>query len=585
MGVKNWCYGAKEPDLTTAVQEAVYRAHQYRNKLCELELQKRERHDELLRRLVPDYTALLQQCEQLSQQIEDLLGQIQAERVKQRTKTPTGVQSLAEQVKQLKAERKERWRQCTAAKKAAYQTAAVKAAMDANQEQFNREVKAAKQESGLYWGTEAVVRESCGSFNRGAPPEFRRFSGEGQLGVQLQGGVDTADMFNKNTLCYLAPGEGKYSDCWFRIGSDNRRPIFAKIPVILHRPLPAGRVKWAYLERRRLADQVKYKLRLSIDITAPPPPFVDGEVAVHTGWRTEDNGLRVATWLGSDGRQGVLRLPNWHCQDYVKLDLVASQRKTRFNNALQLLRDWLKDAEVEVPEWFAEATTHLHAWRSQQRLASLVYRWRDERFEADEEIFEQLNEWRKYDKHRWQHASRLFLRIKNRRKDLYRCFVKDLRKHYGVVYLAKLPAEKLARRSEVEELAYDNTQANRNAKIAAISQLGQFLGESFPQRVIEVGVVNLTRQCASCGHINRRSDSWKVQCLGCGETYDIDDNAVSNTFTRGEVAHADGALEELARKAAEKQRKAEERLAKLITGRQEAGRKQQAAKDKKRKPA
>src|SRR5690606_31760086 len=90
--------------------------------------------------------------------------------------------------------------------------------------------------------------------------------GEGQIAVQLQGGMDTDQMWSPNTLCYLDQHEDGPVTCVCRIASDERgKPIFARVPIIFHRPLPRGRVKWCYVERRMLADRERWSVRFTID--------------------------------------------------------------------------------------------------------------------------------------------------------------------------------------------------------------------------------------------------------------------------------------------------------------------------------
>lgn len=540
---KNWVYGAKAPDVERAVSDAIFAAHRYRNRLCELELEKRQRHEELLQRLAPGYVAACEAVGAAEARLAEIRDAIQAERVKQRTKKPEGCGHLIAEATAIKATLKVLRATRKAEKQAAYATPNVIDAMKENAAHHKAACAEAKAASGLYWGTEAIVKQACASFASGAPPRFKRYEGEGQLAVQLQGGLDCADADRSNTLCYLGDAiDHKRRWCYIRIGSDGRAPVFARVPIVFNRPLPAGKIKWAYLERRKIASHVRWSIRLTIDCDTEPDRCRDGEVAIHTGWRMEPSGLRVCTWLGSDGERGCLRLGKNHCDDYAKLDEIKSARDLAFNEMISELREWIKDRDV--PEWMAEVRPHLHLWKSPARLAKLYWQWCEDCIDGGEAMLERLNQWRKQDKHRWQNERRLSVRIVRRRNDLFRNFAKQLSDRYGVAVVSPIDAKALTENSEPEELERDNTQAHRHAKWAAVSTLTQCFREKFPLHCIDVSGVDITRQCCNCGTLSA-STKRKVQCLECGHTHDVDDNAVANTLARGEAAIKSGALLDL----------------------------------------
>ena len=575
MPTKNWVYGAKSPDIEQAVSDAIYAAHRYRNKLCELELEKRKRHEDLLQRLAPDYVTACKAVEAEEKLLGEAREAIQEERVKQRTKKPKGVDHLTAKASECKAALKQLRADRKAAKQSAYDDPAVTQAMEQNQQQHKEACAEAKANSGLYWGTEAIVKQACKSFAAGAPPRFKRFDGEGQLAVQLQGGHDTSDALDSDTRLQLivpdalqerllmhgkAPRSKTTVACLIRIGSyDNKSPIFARVPIKFHRALPPGKIKWAYLERRMLANRPKWSVRLTIDVPEPDRPRPDGYVAIHVGWHSEAKGLRVATSLGSDGKYRYLRLSNEHLADYERLDSVRSQRDIAFNEIRDRFTEWLKSHTH--PEWLDEDTKFISRWKSPAKLAGIILRWRDERFEGDG-IFDSLNQWRKQDKHRWQHERRLSKRIVRRRSDLYRNFAKQLSDQYGTAFIAPIDAKELVEHSKPEDLERDNRLSARRAKQAAVSDLLRMIREKFPLHCVEIDAKGITKTCANCGAENvvRRR---KVQCVGCHKTYDVDENALSNTLARGEVALKSGALLELRQAQEDKEQQQREKLAKM----------------------
>lgn len=407
--------------------------------------------------------------------------------------------------------------------------------------------------------------------------------------MQLQNGLDTRVATDRNTRFQLIlppeleeamAVEGKASsglcrtaECLFRIGSDKRKPVFARLPISFHRPLPPGKIKWAYLERRRIADHVRWSIRLTIDVArGPAPPITKPTVAVHVGWRMDKDELRVLTWKGSNGSQGVLSLPKSHLDDYLRLDEVQSIRDLKFNAAVAHLRQWLSGREI--PDWLKEATKWLHLWEAQARLAALVWRWKSDRFDGDADILDEIDTWRKFDKKRWQHERRLTVRVARRRKDWYRNFTCRLKKHFDVVIIAPISAKKLVERHKPEDLEQDPKA--RRAKQAAVAGLLTIISEKFGLRCVVTDAAGITRTCSQCGHDNA-APRRRVQCGGCSRKYDRDENAVVNTLARGETALEDGALFENIVEDRAKTEKAKAKLLKMQEGNRAANKRKKEA--------
>lgn len=559
MRTLNWVYGAGEPEEAEAVTEIMRAAHQYRNRLCELELAKRERHEALLQRLAPEYVAACEAVTATEQRLADAREAIQRERQRQRTKTPTGCehhQSAAEQAKrdlrELRATRQ-------LAKRESYETPAVRKAMAANQQQHREEVAAAKRASGLYWGTEAIVTQACQSFRAGAPPRFARWEGEGQVAAQLQGGlcVTEADGTSGATLLQILippatqqileargklPRSRRRGEVLLRVGSDGpggRVPIFARIPIRFHRPLPSGgRIKWAYLERRMIANRARWTVRLTIDVPDMPPRDSETWCALHIGWLRQGGSIRAGIWRGSDGQQGEIVLPDGHCRQYEYLDEVRSARDRDHADHRDELRGWM--AERSVPDWMAERTETIAHWRSPARMAALILHWRDHRIEGDEEVFTRMDAWRRRDKHAWQHSRRLQKRLVRRRSCWYRELAKRLSDRYGTLYYAQFANAQLCENSDPEDLERDNPLVHRAAKIAAVSDLTRMVREQFGAWAVEVPSEMLTKECSRCGEVTEPDLRRRLTRCQCRQ--DIDESALANTIARGHVLRDQGAV-------------------------------------------
>jgi len=582
MPTLNWVYGAKSPDISEAIEAAILAAHRYRNKLCELELAKRERHYALLRELAPEFVIAEAAVKGPADEVKECREEIKMECAKQQTKKPKGVSQWTSRIAELKGPLKELRAVLKEKKLAAYTDPKVRVAMDTNSVQHKDDCATAKKESGLYWGTEGFIRNSCRPFAKGAPPKYARFRGEGQVAIQIQKGLDCAEIIVKsNTLCYIEPGDGKLAICWFRVASDEKgKPVFASVPIIFHRPMPkGGRIKMAFLERRKIADHVRWSIRLTIDVPMPDGRDTYSWAAIHCGWTMQPNGLRVAIWQGSDGVAGAMVLPPDHLADYDRLDNIRSDRDLQFNAAMASLIAFCTDREL--PEWLEERRPHFAKWKSQARLSWLVTHWRDNRFDDDAEIFDQLESWRKPDKHKWQHERRLSVRVVRRRTDLYRNLAKQLSVRYGVLYYSQIDAKDLTENSQPEELKRDNTASHRHAKQAAVSDFVQKFKQKFPFHAICTDTENMTIQCSNCGELCRRVKSRRlVVCDGCGKTHDEDSNALANTIARGEAMQKSGALLAMVEKHEEKEESKLLKLAKM----QQANRDKVAARKIANKP-
>lgn len=547
MTVKNYTYGARVPDNLDVVNDQIRKAHDYRNRICAIELSHRERHRAILMRLCPEFARLSDEIAAVESQLGAAREAIQAAKSKQRTKTPTGVDGVVATADYCKSTLKQLQVELKAEKLGSYETDAVRAAILGNQAIKAKELAEAKASAGLYWGTEALVAASCKTFSSKSPPRFARWQGEGQLAVQLQKGRPVELATSSDTRFQLLipdDWEGRERiDCLIRVMSEpNGSPVFARVPIRLHRPLPpGGKIKWAYLEKRKQANKDKWKIRLSIDIPDEEPPLPNSPmVAIHVGWRKDDDSLRVATWLGSDGRSGTIGMPMSHVEQYLHLDEASAIRDVKLNEAISELKSFLKGS---VPDWLVDRTKSLHLWKSQARLAGLMRYWRDNRFEGDGAIYDSLESWRKTDKHDWQHERRLALRLVRRRKNHYRVSLRCLRRQYPIVTIAEIDKAELMERSNPEDLKRDNSLANRYAGISASSDFTDIIKEVWPLAWINADFKNISRQCMNCGHVNDAKFSrWKVTCKGCKTEYDIDDNGVLHTLMRGETMAKSGAL-------------------------------------------
>jgi len=138
----------------------------------------------------------------------------------------------------------------------------------------------ARGESGLYWGSYQLVEEAMAEAHKGAPPSFRRWDGRGTTAVHLQGDpVSTAEVLScqRNDVRFLAAPENTdrpyAAQVWLRVASQapesrgRPEPVWCVVPISDHRPLPPyGRVRWARLHRRRVGTVITWAIHFVVTL-------------------------------------------------------------------------------------------------------------------------------------------------------------------------------------------------------------------------------------------------------------------------------------------------------------------------------
>jgi hypothetical protein len=552
-----YSFGALAPTHNLdLVEDQIYRAHRYRNDLVAIECERRTACQQLLLAHYPGLSQAEALVTELDNQVKQMLAQIAANNAAARRKraTPAEQATLKEQRQALKEARAT----AKTLRKAAYADPRMRQALDQVDAEAKAKSLALRAGSQLYWPVYLAVEQSLMDMRRGAPPQFKRWRGDGKFSVQLQGGLSLDELFSeKDTQLRLAPvpaeayaprkpARERYTLCHLRVGSDaKRKPIWAVVPVFLHRPLPAGsRVKWAYLLRRRIGTQVRWQFQLVLERAcgwAKSDLATDGTVGIDLGWRilprnhpTHPGGLRVAYWVGSDNDQGELILPRDDLSRWTKVESLQSIRDRNFDDIRHLLGEYLDVAEV--PTWFQEETSSLAQWRSPARLCTLWRRWSLERFPGDRGIWTLVACWCKQDQHLWDWQAFQLRRSLNWRDNLFRHFVRDMRRRYHLARLEDADWSQLQRRPGPEEAS--DLQARMYQRIASVGRLRQLLEEGMA-RTERLPTPFTTLTCHHCGQTCAFDAARNLQhtCEHCGTTWDQDENAGHNLLN-GNIAAA-----------------------------------------------
>lgn len=429
---KVYKYGAWEPkhNLELTQQQRIY-GHRYLNKLVELELRRRKDYHEFMAAACPALTDLYAREDQVDREIaeaeralrrrnsaerkkgvtnEDLLRlrelektrrQIWTERKRLETEArnaghapleaiapldvelsqlAAAAQASAAAAKKETASAVTRWRKCL---RAAEQTA-VQRGLAILGLLHEERVRQARKESGCYWGTYSLVERAAKDFGQGTPPKFRRWTGEGYVGVQMQASVprtaadvyegrcpvlridmppaQTAlrttdageqvevlfDPYDRVPPTYERPGpdgtpvrvpflsRGKAprapsrmrrTTAWLRIGTQDREPVWSGIPINMDRLIPENaKVTWASLHSEHVGPLWKYDGEIRRE--GKREWSLHLTIAMPQGWTREHapDG-RVAVVFGWRNVPEGLQVATWRGSDGRSGSLVIPNRK------------------------------------------------------------------------------------------------------------------------------------------------------------------------------------------------------------------------------------------------------------------
>lgn len=569
MTTRVYKYGARPPTANAAlVREQLLLAHRYRNVLVEIERARRAVTRDLVA-AAPDVIAADAVARPLFAAMLAAYGTIKAARsaVRARAIDPALVDAA-------KAARVAYWdalRVLGKARNAALKAARDDGTLDVFHENEKLLVKSAREQCGAFWGTYLLCEDAINRSKSDVPlwdelepmdPDFRRWSGEGTVGVQLQGGLSAEEVFAYDPRLRITPVDPREFDkagriarrlegattragrttLFLRVGSQgpgNRIPVWAEFPIVMHRPLPPGAViKRANVSVRKIGPHEKWTTEITITMPKPVPAKPVSEdgvqrvVAVDLGWRVMGAEVRVGTLCDSEGRTEI-RFDARLMSRLRKVEDLASIREKNFNLAQAALVRWLAEAPIALPTWLTDATRSLSQWHASSRLASLAVAWRTQRFDGDSSGFEALEAWRKQDKHLWTWEAAQRQNTLLARREVFRVAAAKLAEDHDVLVLEDLNLSKLARRAHVEQVEGDNGNARSNRQAVSPSELRMALEQAFVSRGKQIHYASCaytTRTCNGCGSVETWDQAADVShtCAVCGDRWDQDDNAARN---------------------------------------------------------
>jgi hypothetical protein len=276
---KYGCLGPTEGhDL---VIQQIRLGHDYYNNLIEIERWRREEwvklygdHDAK----VADATA---RRDKANAEVEDLRSEIKR---RPGTRLDRDIADIKPRLADARARAKQASADLKQARTDARLTDAMKEREQHLQEEAWRRQKTARHDfaaRGLYWFNYELAddRAKRAAKKNGAPPRFRRWTGEGSIAVRLKGGgLTVQQLFDEDTKVRVdvlpddawetgASSRRAHTALRMRVGSDGKSPIWAVFPMLMHREIPPNAVvKMVKVRRERVATAWKWHASFVVEV-------------------------------------------------------------------------------------------------------------------------------------------------------------------------------------------------------------------------------------------------------------------------------------------------------------------------------
>lgn len=354
-----------------------------------------------------------------------------------------------------------------------------------------------------------------------------------------------------------------------------------KIPLQAHRLLPEQSVvKLATLTVSRIGTRRIAQVNVTCVVPASEEVIPASTCYAHFGWRKDTlpdgtHGYRAMTWratkplydldvlradprytdlarcmvMDEDGCGGHIVLPESWMTKHRDAELMRSERDERTNEVRTALIDWLKlvgpvqhpsriDPDTGNPETIT--TGRVAQWKNPVRFVRLALDWRDNppALPGGTDIADVLESWRAQDKRINDAQNGASVHAARRRDDLYRQVVSWLVDSYDEFVLETVNHNQLAVLAGADENV-PNEVAQRlrrqRSLTAAATMRNAIIGAAAREGCIitQVPACYVSVDHLACGTRNVRIDgAMRIVCQGCGEVYDVDDNAVAHIEQR-----------------------------------------------------
>jgi hypothetical protein len=586
-------YVCKVLDGLDAIDDTIQKAHKYYNKLVELDRARREAYDKARREQFPAYDKAQTDVEEWELKVKDLQGEIK--RANARAKRKRATKAEIEALKAAKASRKDAWAKRKEQRDLVAADVPFQAYAKKLDEEYNGVIKGdSKYRSGgklkearancqVYWGTYLKIEGAIEAAKKDstAPLGFRHWTGRGLVGIQIRDGCTYGEVVSGsgtaagliNQVSVSVRGRSRCRHVTFRLraGTDDQgRATYCTVRATWTREMPEdARIVGVVLARRPMPPirkrtgwepQYRWSLQFTLHTGVSKVKATDGECGIDLGWRMmEDGRMRVAYLVDSKGHQEEFSLPARLVTRWEKSESLQSIRDLNFNQAIAELLAWkddmkagapewkdrMTDEEIaawrvaakdsKLPEWFHEMSRYMAMWRSHVKLIRLIERMEKEPIVGGADILQRMLDWRAQEGHLLQFEVFNRLQGENRRLQLFRIFVSDIRKRYATIGVEDCDWTTLARKPKVEDNKFDPSK--RNMKIASIGKLRELFIQAGAKAYESEDTTAKCHRCGSLEEWDQAKELWHT-CSQCSTPWDQDYNAAANLLKMAQEAKA-----------------------------------------------
>ncbi|HEX5470852.1 MAG TPA: zinc ribbon domain-containing protein [Lacipirellulaceae bacterium] len=396
---------------------------------------------------------------------------------------------------------------------------------------------------GLFWCNVDDICQRADVARKSGALRFHGFRGEGTITARVKGGAGVPQCIGGNHSFFQIDAPSADGQKWryarIRIGTNENRPVWTEVPIVLHRGIPAyADIRSASLTRRFVANKERWQLNIVVSVPKPISRRSERAIAIDVGWRLlRGNTVRVAYWSDSR-RHGEVFIPAGtieQCEQVRHLKSICDQMRDTF------LPSFAKWTAEHASQTFRDRSETLSQWRSNDRLAKLIRWWADNRFAGDEEAFRSARAWRKQYLHLSDWWRNLSDQITRHTLYEYRQFSKWVVSNYDRVLIEEFDISKVAKKPSSEDSAVER-DTSRYRQIAAPSVLRSAIINACVREGVSVEKMDsayTTRCCHIDGELSLEPAAESVFLkYACGHVHDQDLNAAINLLNSSQISAA-----------------------------------------------